>query len=109
MGLGDDRVSGCYCGGKVASADAVEGEGKVIGAEDDDGADGREVRADIFFEVEGGVAPGLLASRGCGLTKLVGGARKLDVFETRAGGKSGLFGGGCDDGGSVGFDVGGVG
>src|SRR6202030_4439814 len=96
-------------GGEVASADAVEGEGEVVGAEDDDGPDGRKTGADIFFEVERGVAPGLFAHRGRGLAKLVGGAGELDVFEARGDGQSGFFGGGCDDAVGGGFDVRGVG
>ena len=106
MGLGDDGVAGGDGGGEVASADAVEGEGKVVGAEDDDGADGGEAGADIFFEVEGGVAPGLFAHCGCGLAKLVGGAGEFDVFEAWGYGKGGLFGCGSDDAIGGGFDVG---
>ena len=55
----NDRVAGGDGGGEVASADAVEGEGKVIRAEDDHGSNGSKAGADIFFEVERGVAPGL--------------------------------------------------
>src|SRR6266403_1143482 len=42
MGLRDDGIAGCDSCGEVASADAVEGEGKVVGPEDDDGAYGRK-------------------------------------------------------------------
>jgi hypothetical protein len=57
----DNGIAGGDGGGEVSSADAVEGEGKVVGAEDDDRADGGVAGADIFFEVECGVAPGLFA------------------------------------------------
>src|ERR1700756_3075886 len=108
VGFGDDGVAGCDGGDEVSSADAVEGEGKVVGAEDDDGADGGEAGADIFFEVEGGVAPGFFAHGGGGLAELVGGTGKLDVFEARCDGESGFFGCGGDDAVGGGFDVCGV-
>ena len=79
MGFGDNWIAGGDGCGEVASADAVEGEGKVIWAEDDDRTDGSEAGTDIFFEVEGDVAPGFFAHSGCGLTELVGGAREFDV------------------------------
>jgi len=109
VGFGDDGIAGGDGGGEVSTADAVEGEGKVVGAEDDDRADGGEAGADIFFEVEGGVAPRLFANCGSGLAKLIGGAREFDVFEAWCDGQSGLFGGGFDDGWCGGFDVGCVG
>ena len=109
MGLRDDGIAGGDGSGEVSAADAVEGEGKVVGAEDDDGADGSEAGADIFFEVEGGVAPGLFAHCGRGLAKLVGGAGKFDVFEAWRDGESGLLRCGGDDGCGSGFNVGGVG
>ncbi len=109
MRLSDDRIAGCDGRGEVASADAVESERKVVRPKDDDGADGSKAGANIFFEVEGGVVPGLFAHCGSGLTELVRGAGKLDVFEARRHGKGCLFGSGCDDRWCGGFDVGGVG
>ncbi len=105
MGFRDDGIAGGDGSGEVSAADAVEGEGEVVGAEDDDGADGREAGADVFLEIERGVTPGLFAYCGSGLTELVGGAGEFDVLEARGDGKGGLFGCGCDDGGCGGFDV----
>ena len=109
VGLGDDGIAGGDGCGEISAADAVEGEGKVVGPEDDDGADGGEAGADVFLEIERGVAPGLFAYCRGGLTKLVGSAGEFDVLEARGDGKGGLFGCGCDDGGCGGFDVGCVG
>src|SRR5580698_377036 len=109
MSLGNDRVAGGDGGGEVASANTVEGEGKVVRAEDNDRPYRGEAGTDILFEVECCVAPRLFADSSCGLAKLVRGARKFDVFEPRRGGKSSLLGGGGDDGIGVGLDVIGVG
>ena len=109
VGFRDDGIARGDGGGEVSSADAVEGEGKVVGAEDDDGTDGGKAGADIFFEVERGVAPGLFAHCSGGLAELIGGAREFDVFETRCDGESSLFGGSGDDAVGGGFDVRGIG
>jgi hypothetical protein len=109
MGLRDDGVAGGDGSGEVSSADAVEGEGKVVRTEDDDGADRSEAGADIFFDVEGCVTPGLLAHCGGSLAKLVGGAGEFDVFEARGDWKCGFLRRSCDDGSGSGFDVSGVG
>src|SRR5258708_6438567 len=98
MGFRDDGITRCDGGGEVSSTNAVEGEGKVIGTKDNDRSDGSEAGADIFFEVESGVAPGLFAHCGGGLAKLVGGAGEFYVFEAWGDGQSGFRGGGCDDG-----------
>ena len=86
----------------------LKAKGKLLGPKMTTGPDRGETGADIFFEVEGSVAPRLLAHcRRC-LAKLVGGAGKLDVFEAWGYGKSSFFGSRCDDAVSGGFDVAGV-
>jgi len=58
--------------GEVSSADAVEGEGKVVRAEDHDRTDGREVGADVRLGVDDGVGPRSLAGCGGSLSELRG-------------------------------------
>ena len=109
MSLCDDRIAGRDGGGEVASADTVEGEGKVVRAEDDDWADRREAGADVLFKVECCVTPRFLTCCSCSLAKLIRSARKLNVFEPWSHRESSLFSCGRDDGGSGGFNVRGIG
>ena len=105
VGFGDDGVAGGDGGGEISAADAVEGEGKVVGAEDDDGADRGEAGADVFFEVDGGVAPGLFATAAAAWRSWLVVRGSSTSLRRGADGKGGLFGCGGDDAVGGGFDV----
>ena len=69
MGLGDDGIAGGDSCGKIAAADAIEGEWEVVGAEDDDRAYRSEVGADVQLEIEGCALPGFFSCCCCGLRR----------------------------------------
>jgi hypothetical protein len=109
MNLRDHWIARGNGSREVAPADAIKGEGKVVRTEDDYRTDRGEAGTNVFFEVQGGVAPGFFAGSSSSLPELVRCPRKFDVFEARSHGKRGLFGCGCNNGRRCGLDVVGVG
>ena len=61
VGLGDDGIADGDGSGKIATADAVEGEWEIVRAENDDRTYGSEAGADVQFEIEGCALPGFLS------------------------------------------------
>ena len=83
MTLGDDRVTRRDRCGKVSACDAIVGIGKVVRAKDNDWPHRSEHRTNAGSRVDRRNSPGFCASGSSGLTKLVGRARQLTIFQTR--------------------------
>ncbi len=80
--LGDHRIAGSHGGGKISTRCAVEGEGKIVRAEDDHWADRRKHRADVGLGIDRGLHPRAVARRGSRLPQLIDRSRQLDRFQT---------------------------